>query len=107
MTEWGEHMRRHHLSSLTALAVAAGLSGLLLIETAQAQRVKLPPAGDCQSMVAVTGGKGIWFGQFSGRYEGAFDRIYPLAARGCFASEYACRRWTNQILSIADEGQNC
>ncbi len=101
MTEWGEHMRRHHLSSLTALAVAAGLSGLLLIETAQAQRVKLPPAGDCQSMVAVTGGKGIWFGQFSGRYEGAFDRIYPLAARGCFASEYACRRWTNQILSIS------
>jgi hypothetical protein len=93
-------MQRHHLLSLAALTVAAGLTGMLLTDTAQAQRVKLPPTGDCQSMVAATGGKGIWFGQFSGRYEDLFDRYRPLAARGCFTSEYACRRWTNEILSI-------
>jgi hypothetical protein len=54
-------------------------------------------------MVAATGGKGIWFGQFSGRYEDPFgdDRYYPVAARGCFRSEYECRRWLNQLLSIA------
>jgi hypothetical protein len=95
-------MQRHHLLSLAVLTVAAGLSWMLLTDTAQAQRPKLPPAGDCQSMVAATGGKGIWFGQFSGRYETLFDRHWPLAARGCFTSEYACRRWTNEILSIAD-----
>ena len=102
MAEWQDHMRSHQLLSLAALVVAAGLSGMLLPDTAQAQRPILPPAGDCQAMVAATGGKGIWFGQFSGRYEDLFDRFWPLAARGCFASEYACRRWTNQILSIAD-----
>ncbi len=101
MAEWEKHMHRDHLLYLAALAVAAGLSGMLLTNTAQAQRPYLPPAGDCQSMVAATGGKGIWFGQFSGRYETLFDRIWPLAARGCFTSEYACRRWTNEILSIS------
>ena len=101
MTEWAIRMRRHQLLFFAALAMAAGLSGMLLPDTAQA-RPKLPQAGDCQAMVAAIAGKGIWFGQFSGRYEGAFDRIYPLAARGCFSSEYACRRWTNQILSIAE-----
>ncbi len=100
MTEWEKHMHRNHRLSLTALTVAAGLSGMLLTDMAQAQRPYLPPAGDCRSMVAATGGKGIWFGQFSGRYETLFDRIWPLAARGCFTSEYACRRWTNEILSI-------
>ena len=100
MTEWEEHMQRHHLSSLTALAAAAGVSAMLLTDTAQA-RPYLPPAGECRSMVAATAGKGIWFGQFSGRYQNPLsDRIYPLAARGCFASEYACRRWTNEVLSI-------
>ena len=102
MTEWDNRMRRHHLLSLAVLAMAASLSWVLLMDTAQAQRPKLPPAGDCQSMVAATGGKGIWFGQFSGRYEDLFDRIRPLAARGCFTSEYACRRWTHTILSLAD-----
>ena len=102
MNEWEDHMQRQHILSLAALAVAAGLSWMLLTGTAQAVQVKLPPAGDCQSMVAATGGKGIWFGQFSGRYEDLRDWRYPLAARGCFASENACRRWTNQILSIAD-----
>ena len=99
MTEWEDHMHRHHHLYLAALTVVAGLSGMLLTDTAQA-RPKLPPAGDCQSMVAATGGKDIWFGQFSGRYETLFDRYWPLAARGCFTSEYACRRWTNEILSI-------
>ena len=95
-------MQRHCRLSLAVLVVAASLSGVLLADTAQAQRPKLPPAGDCQSMVAATGGKGIWFGQFAGRYEDLFDRIRPLAARGCFTSEYACRRWTNEMLSLAD-----
>ena len=94
-------MRRPHLRFLAVLA-AASLHGSWLAGSAEAFRPKLPPAGDCRAMVAA-GGKNIWFGSFSGRYQDPFvdDRYYPLAARGCFRSEYACRRWTNQILSIA------
>ncbi len=101
MTEWAIRMRQHQLLLFVAMAVVVGLMSMLLPDRVQS-RPKLPPAGDCQAMVAATAGKGIWFGQFTGRYEGPFDRIYPLAARGCFSSEYACRRWTNEILSIAD-----
>ncbi len=95
-------MQPHRSLSVVTLAMAAGLSWMLLPGTAQAQRPELPAAGDCQSMIAATGGKGIWVGRFSGRYEDLFDRIWPLAASGCFTSEFACRRWTNEMLSIAD-----
>ena len=88
--------------TLPILAAIAGLSGFLMIAPAAAQLYDLPPAGDCKAMVAANSGKGIWFGEFSGRYKDLFDRLYPLAARGCFASEYACRRWTNEVLTIAD-----
>ena len=98
-------MQSAYRFSLTAVVAAAGVSVILLTGPAQAQRPELPPAGDCAAMVAASGGKGIWYGQFSGRYEDEFgdNRFYPLAARGCFKSEYACRRWTNQLLSIGSE----
>jgi len=95
-------MQRPRTRSIAVLA-AACLYGVWLAGPADAFRPKLPPAGDCRSMAAATGGKGIWYGQFSGRYDDPYgdDRYYPLAARGCFRSEFACRRWTNQLLSIS------
>jgi len=84
------------------LALAAGLGVALQAGPSEAFRPKLPPAGDCRAMAAQTGGKGLWYGQFSGRYEDEFRDgfYYPVGARGCFTSEYACRRWTNQVLSL-------
>ena len=95
-------MRRPQTRPIALLA-AACLYGFGLAGPADAFRPRLPPAGDCEAMIAATGGKGVWVGEFSGRYEDPFgdDRYYPLAARGCFRTEAACRRWTNEILSIA------
>ena len=95
-------MRPRSRLSLSACAAAAILSALPLSGPAHAFRPKLPPAGDCAAMVAATGGQGIWYGQFSGRYEDEFREgfYYPVAARGCFPSEKACRRWTNRALSL-------
>ncbi len=95
-------MHRTAIPTVAVLALAAGLSTLMTALPAQAQRPKLPPAGDCHAMAAANGGGGVWFGEFSGRYEDPFRDgfYYPVAARGCFATEYACRRWTNQLLSI-------
>jgi len=98
-------MHRNALLSLPLLALAAAISALLAALPARAQRPELPPAGDCYAMTAANAGTGIWYGEFSGRYEDQFRDgfYYPVAARGCFASEYACRRWTNQLLSITGQ----
>ena len=93
-------MRRSILIRSALLALSLCLPGLSTVDIAHALRPKLPPAGDCKAMAAA-GKSDIWYGEFSGQYESmANDRIYPVAARGCFTSERECRRWTNQLLSI-------
>ena len=62
--------------------------------------LQLPPAGDCRQMAA-THGAGFWVGRFTGTYKDFFDDRRPLFAEGCFATEYECRRWVNEIQSIA------
>ncbi len=84
-----------------ALALAVLLPVLGAGDRASALRPKLPPAGNCKAMAAA-GQKNIWYGEYSGRYESlANDRVYPLAARGCFRSERACRRWINEVASLS------
>ncbi len=90
-------MRLHSVSFFPALFVLAALTVTLSAEAAHAQR-----AGDCRSMVAATGGKGIWYGQFSGRYEDLAGWVWPLIGRGCFTSEKACRRWLHEMLNVGD-----
>ena len=29
---------------------------------------------------------------------------FPISARGCFVSEYECRRWQNEAMSFAGQG---
>ena len=93
------HYRRTFAAALIAFS---GVTGAFLIDSAEAQRPRPIPAGDCKAMVAATGGKGIWYGQYSGRYEDEWERVYPLYGRGCFKSEYACRRWLNEMLSLGN-----
>jgi hypothetical protein len=62
--------------------------------------LQLPPAGDCRQMAA-TSGAGFWVGRFTGTYKDFFDDRRPLFAEGCFATEYECRRWVNEVQSIA------
>jgi hypothetical protein len=61
----------------------------------------LPPAGDCRQMAATHGAAGFWVGRFTGTYKDLFDDRRPLFAQGCFATEYECRRWINEVQSIA------
>ncbi len=90
--------RTHVLISLFSIAAL-----IALMNPAQAQRPRPVPAGDCQQLIASSGGHGIWYGEYSGQSRDiSSDRMYPFAGRGCFTSEYACRRWTNEMLSAAN-----
>ena len=80
-------------------AVAAIALFLALGSAALAQRPNLPPAPDCRQMAASHAS--FWEGRFSGTYEDLFDKRWPLSARGCFETEYACRRWVHEIQTIA------
>ena len=94
-------MTRNKPILAACLLLVASLSPLWVADTANAQRPRVPQAGDCDAMVA-SGVRNIWYGEFSGRAEDSFntDLVYPIAGRGCFRSERECRRWTNQLLSI-------
>jgi hypothetical protein len=83
----------------TFLRAAAPVAALLVLGgTAFAQRPKLPPAPDCRQIAASH--STFWEGRFSGTYEDLFDRNWPIAARACFETEYACRRWVHEIQTI-------
>ena len=64
-----------------------------------------PPGGDCGAIAAARGAGGTWYGEFAGRHYDSFREMYfPISARGCFESEYACRRWQNEAMSFAGQG---
>ena len=95
-------MKRTRIVVSATLAFAVLLPALGAADRASALRPKLPPAGNCKAMAAA-GQKNIWYGEYSGRYESlANDRVYPLAARGCFRSERECRRWINEVASLSE-----
>jgi hypothetical protein len=64
-----------------------------------------PVAGDCATIAAAVGAENTWYGQFSGKYYDNFsDNYHPIAARGCFESEFACRRWQNEAITYLSRG---
>jgi hypothetical protein len=78
----------------------ASICGLMLgVAASAASAIELPPAGNCREIAAVSGARGFWLGRFSGYYEDFFDDRRPIAAQGCFSSEYECRRWINEVQS--------
>jgi hypothetical protein len=82
----------------------AGICGLMLSAAGSvALAIELPPAGNCRQVAAALGASGYWFGRFSGYYEDLFDDRRPIAAQGCFATEYECRRWINEVQSAVLE----
>jgi hypothetical protein len=82
------------LRAVAPVAVVLALGG-----AASAQRPSLPPAPDCRQVAASHAS--FWEGRFSGTYEDFFDKRWPLSARGCFETEYSCRRWLHELQSIA------
>ena len=64
-----------------------------------------PPGGDCDAIAASRGADGTWYGEFAGRHYDSFREMYfPISARGCFVSQYECRRWQNEAMSFAGQG---
>jgi hypothetical protein len=63
------------------------------------------PGGDCRAVAAQRGAGATWYGEFAGRHYDSFREMYfPISARGCFVSEYECRRWQNESMSFAGQG---
>ena len=65
-----------------------------------------PPGGDCAAIAAARSvPSATWYGEFAGRHYDSFREMYfPISARGCFVSEYECRRWQNEAMSFAGQG---
>ena len=91
---------------LSILALRFALSAVLSAPSfALTYEGRPPPGGDCDAIVAVRGASGTWYGEFAGRHYDSFREIYfPISARGCFVSEYECRRWANEATSFAGQG---
>jgi hypothetical protein len=63
------------------------------------------PGGDCRAIASRIGADATWYGEFSGRHYDSFREMYfPISARGCFVSQYECRRWQNEAMSFAGQG---
>ena len=70
----------------------------------------IPPGGDCAALSQQYPDKPLWYGTFSGRQEDdLFDhrrwsvfRNRMVYVRGCFVTEYECRRWLNEVLSAVN-----
>jgi hypothetical protein len=61
-----------------------------------------PPVPLCSDVFARYGDRGIWVGQFAGRYPTqSVQGTSPYGAVGCFLSEAECRRWLHQNMTFA------
>ncbi|PLX39027.1 MAG: hypothetical protein C0606_00315 [Hyphomicrobiales bacterium] len=71
----------------SALLAATGFA-------AEAQTVKPRPApGDCEKMALQHGAETLWWGRFSGRKIGFFDRTENRSEWACFLTERECNDW--------------
>ncbi len=69
------------------------------------QKPPPPQGGDCSAIASQIGPAATWYGEFAGNYYDDFtDNRFPYSARGCFKSEYACRRWQNEAISYIGRG---
>ena len=99
------------MQSSTLPVIAAMIAGLTLSAPASAGRLfhydrdQQPVSGDCEALAAQLGPEGVWHGFYSGkRYDDFSDNYSPYAARGCFATEAACRVWQNQAMTYSERG---
>jgi hypothetical protein len=99
-------MRR--LAGFAVTAVAAVFSAAATPASAfflDYQKPPPPVGGDCGSIASQIGPEATWYGEFAGNYYDDFtDNRFPYSARGCFASEYACRVWQNEAISYIGRG---
>lgn len=82
------------------LIAAAALAWLELFAAAPAAAMDLPPAAACDAAARAAGAS--WQGRFSGRRRDFFDRMEMVFVEGCFASEYLCRRWLNEVQTAVE-----
>ena len=86
---------------IAAPAAADPITGL--IESFFHYREPPPPVGgDCAAITGAVGPDRAWYGEFSGRRLGHYERYQSYAAKGCFPSEAACRFWQQQAITYAD-----
>lgn len=97
-------MRKFVLSSFVSIALVGSAAadpfyGLFRYDDPN------PIAGDCATIAAAVGPQNTWYGQYSGKYVDPFtDQVLPFGSRGCFDSEFACRRWQNETMTYTNGG---
>ena len=95
------------LTTTMVVSIVAALSAASSPAFAFFDYQKPPPpvGGDCAAIATEVGPEATWYGEFAGNYFDDFtDRRSPYSARGCFASQYACRLWQNQAISYIGRG---
>jgi hypothetical protein len=96
---------RKTLSIVTIAAVLSVAASPALAFWFDYQKPPPPVGGDCSAIASEIGPDATWYGEFAGNYYDDFtDHRYPFSARGCFATEYACRVWQNDAVSYTGRG---
>jgi hypothetical protein len=90
------------LSAIVALAPAAAPANPIADFFTSSPMPK-PLAVDCAELARELGPAAAWYGEYAGNRFNFWSESYnSYSARGCFESEFACRRWQNETITWTD-----
>jgi hypothetical protein len=99
-------MKRTVVSMLALLALSGGAAADPFYGLFEYNKPGLPEGGNCAAIASAVGPSGVWYGEFAGNRQDSFNyrSLHAFSARGCFATEYECRRWQNIAISYLRGG---
>jgi hypothetical protein len=99
-------MQRPVVSVLALVALSSAAAADPFYGLFDYNKPRLPESRDCAALAADIGPSQVWYGEFAGNRIDSFNyrSYHAFSARGCFASEYECRRWQNIAISYLRGG---
>ena len=91
------------LAALACTLVASVASANPIVDFLSSSPMPKPLAGDCATLARELGPDAAWYGEYAGNQFNFWSESYnSYSARGCFESEFACRRWQNETITWTD-----
>jgi hypothetical protein len=101
---WRLAMRSASIGVAVAVAIASSAAvANPIVDFFTSRPMPRPVAGDCALLARQLGPDAAWYGEYSGnQFNFPSESYKSYSARGCFESEYACRRWQNETITWTD-----